>query len=248
MRKAARRTTVLVALTLVALTLVTLSGCKPSKRARCEKLVGDFALVVERMAKALGGAAGMTAVERAAAIDKCVATPDDELQCSMNPEASKDPRCVELARKQPRVEWDVATVVDGKVTAKVPKGWAHKSFMGDSYEPPDTSRISYRIADSCGGNCVARSAAEWEQLIVEETPTRRGAYVNVRKDLKPNPTTRVIVTDRGDDAKNLEVLFWHEGATFFVRCEARLDMPYLLDLASFEEACLATTVTWEKKR
>ncbi|MFO0614224.1 MAG: hypothetical protein U0414_16665 [Polyangiaceae bacterium] len=234
-------------LSVLALACATLVGCKPSKKEKCEKIVDEAAKMVEALSKAFGKEEKMTDADRKAAIDKCIATPDDELECAMKKD-SKDPKCVELQRKKAHVDWETATVDEGKTKAQIPKGWKHENFMGDSYSPEEAFGTSYRISHTCGGVCEAHSAAEWEKIIGDEITRFRDANAKVVKDEKPNATARVVVTDQGNDAKELEVTLWHEGAPFYVKCSVRLDMPYVLDIDAFEKACLASEVTWGESK
>lgn len=225
------------------------AGCKSAKQRRCEKLVDDLHEMMGRMAKALGAEPqSVSHEERADAIQKCMSLSDDELDCSLNPNASTDPKCVALEKKKPPVEWEAATLLEGRVEARVPKGWEHEVFMGDRYTPTNDFRSRYRVDTTCGGACIARSAAQWEAVVFEEFPTRpRDLHVKVRKDLKPSPTSRVIVSDTGDDVADVDVFLWHEGARFYIHCEARLDMPYVFDLESFERSCLDAKVDWQRE-
>lgn len=235
---------------LLAATALTAAACKPSKKAKCEKIVNDAALLVESLGKAFGQAdAKMSDAEKKEALDKCIATPDDELECATNPSAAKDAKCVELQKKKAHTDFESATVDGGKIKAQVPKGWEHKDFMGDQYSPKDGGFMtSYRISHTCGGACEAHTAAEWEKIIGDEIASFKDPNAKVSKDEKPNATTRVIISDQGADAKELTVTMWKEGASFYVKCDVRLDAPYDTQIDAFEKACLASEPSWEEKK
>lgn len=240
----------LPALALLAVATLSVAACKPSKKSKCEKMVNEAAALVESFGKAFGQAdAKMSDAEKKEALDKCMATPDDELECVTNPAAAKDAKCLEIQKKKSQVDWESATVDGGKVKAQVPKGWEHKDFMGDQYSPKDGGFMtSYRITHSCGGMCEAHPAAEWEKIVGGEVDMFKDPKAKVAKDEKPNPTARVIVTDQGDDAKELVAYLWKEGGSFYVKCDVRLDAPYHLQLDAFEKACLASEVNWDDKK
>lgn len=235
-----------VVIGLLAALLVT--GCKPSKKEKCTKMVQTAADLAESMGKALGGDIKMSDAEKKEAIEKCIATPDDELECATDPAAAKEPKCVELMKKKATVEWESATLQEGKVKAQVPKDWKHETFMGDSYSPKEGGVMTtYRVDHSCGGMCESKSAGDWEKVVDEQIKNNAEFGGAPKRNEKPTPTTRVVTTESGR-SKSVRVYQWHDGAPFYVTCEADLSEPWSLDLESFEKACLATEVTWDAKK
>lgn len=230
------------------LTAGTLAACKPSKADRCKKLVDTAATLAESMGKAFGkDDAKMSDAEKKEALDKCMAIPDEEFECVTDPGAKDSPKCVELMKKKAKVEWETATVQEGKVKAQVPKDWKHETFMGDSYSPKDDGMMTtYRVDHSCGGMCESKSAADWEKVVDEQIKTNSEFGGAPKRNEKPNATTKVVTTETGR-SKSVRVYMWHEGASFYVTCEADLSEPWSLDAEGFEKACLATEVTWDKK-
>ena len=167
-----------------------------------------------------------------------------------DPKAAND--AVPAAWKQ-KLAFEVKTLGDDpkeKVSAAVPKGWK-KGFLPDELDPPDNNNdfgfgTTFRVGGTCGGDCKAKSAKEWEDAanhaffdnVLAHTPAPKV----IKDDKKPGRRTMIAEDQHTDGNMNQTFVitaWWSDGGERFYFCDVAL-AEEAKDLApAFDKACAA---------
>ncbi|HSD88507.1 MAG TPA: hypothetical protein VLB44_13360 [Kofleriaceae bacterium] len=121
------------------------------------------------------------------------------------------------------ISWDTVDVLDGKITAKVPRGWT-KSATGFEYTDP-----------ALGGVYALRT------IPIAEIPAAAPPRTHVIKDQRP-PNGRVLIWEKLEQyvkTIDISVYRWVEGSPTAYACTAKLPRQLTLNEPDFEAACSA---------
>jgi len=153
-----------------------------------------------------------------------------------------------------KLEFTVQKLGDGKFTDPVavaaPKGWK-PGFLAGTLEPPEGNSdfgfgTTFRAGGSCGGDCKAKSAADWEAAANTSYFGNVLAHKPAPKIIKDEktPGRRVMIakdqhTDGNMNPLTIIVSTWQDDGERFWTCSVELGDKATEDLApAFEKACL----------
>lgn len=240
----------------MSILIAAASGCKKSQKDKCEAVYRQMMQLVEEMAKQFGSDESdrPTAEDKKKFMATCEKLPAEAVDC-MSFEKMGDEKCAAILEKAEAeqaanaepvpLEWETVTLEDGRITARVPKGWKHEDFMGDRYTPPEEADLgfftSFEIGTSCGGTCEPLPAAEWVKRIDESviTPLTGNEDTEITSDEKLGDSGRLIRsrTSIGKPLEQVTAVFWKDGGSDYVTCRAELDRRLAGNVADFERAC-----------
>ena len=245
--------------TLLVSCVLAVAGCK--KQDRCEEIYAQWQRIVEELNRfagetgAGGGDGAATADDKPEFMAMCRKLPADQRDC-LRFEKMLDEDCAEVLEKAEAeanaaapakvIEWETVKLADGRVTAKVPKGWDHEELMGDRYTPPVEADLgvftTYAIDVGCAEGCEPRSAAAWAALVEDELAAGRDPDETIVRDEPMGDHGRVQVSWWPIGRRKVHavtVMLWRDGGDRYVTCEVELDARLEKNLPDFEAACRA---------
>lgn len=142
---------------------------------------------------------------------------------------------------------------DESATVPAPKDWK-VGFLKDTLEPAEGNKAfgfatSFRAGKTCGGECKAKPAAEWEQAATSSFFGNMLAHKPPPKVLKDEKSAgkRVLIaedqyTDGNQNKTVIMMAWWKDGADRLYYCTVDLAPESKELVGAFEQACAKLAV------